>query len=188
MKPIYLTTLFFAALLSGLSFAAKKAKKVVEEVTGVNYKVKSGKVSWTAVGNPGFLKIDGKGGVPTGSAKLAGGVLTGSFEVQLKAYKTGIDLRDTHMKEKYLEVDKYPRAVLDVIVDGYVEGKEITWKGILELKGVKKPAAGTVNVVGKTVKASFKVNLEDYPSIGVPSYLGVTVAKEVDVAVEMELE
>jgi len=53
----------------------------------------------------GFVTVD-----PTdikGSAK-------GRFEVDLATLKTGISLRDQHMREKYLEVDKYPKAIFDL--------------------------------------------------------------------------
>jgi polyisoprenoid-binding protein YceI len=36
------------------------------------------------------------------------------FEVDLASLKTGIDMRDTHMREQYLEVAKYPKAVFEL--------------------------------------------------------------------------
>jgi polyisoprenoid-binding protein YceI len=36
------------------------------------------------------------------------------FEVDLASLKTGIDMRDTHMREQYLEVAKYPKAIFEL--------------------------------------------------------------------------
>lgn len=36
------------------------------------------------------------------------------FEVDLATLKTGIDMRDTHMREQYLEVAKYPKAIFEL--------------------------------------------------------------------------
>ena len=39
------------------------------------------------------------------------GTARASFEVDLASLKTGIGMRDGHMREQYLEVEKYPKAV-----------------------------------------------------------------------------
>jgi polyisoprenoid-binding protein YceI len=36
------------------------------------------------------------------------------FEVDLATLKTGIDMRDTHMREQYLEIDKFPKAIFEL--------------------------------------------------------------------------
>jgi polyisoprenoid-binding protein YceI len=43
----------------------------------------------------------------TGSAR-------GKIEVYLNGLKTGISLRDTHMREQYLETDKYPKTTFEI--------------------------------------------------------------------------
>jgi polyisoprenoid-binding protein YceI len=50
----------------------------------------------------GFIEVDT--GDITGTAKAA-------FEVDLASLKTGIGMRDGHMRDQYLEVEKYPKAV-----------------------------------------------------------------------------
>ena len=76
--------------------------------------VKKGDVKFTAVGKPGFLKIRGesKGQFPKGSIKIEKDSVTGEFDFDLKNLDTGIELRNTHMKDKYLEVAKFPSAKL----------------------------------------------------------------------------
>jgi polyisoprenoid-binding protein YceI len=39
------------------------------------------------------------------------GTAKGGFEVDLASLKTGINLRDKHMREQYLETDKYPLVI-----------------------------------------------------------------------------
>ncbi len=50
----------------------------------------------------GFIEVDLENFSETASAK---------FEVDLASIKTGIGMRDTHMREQYLETDKFPKAV-----------------------------------------------------------------------------
>ena len=117
----------------------------------------------------------------------------GSLAVDLRALDTGIGLRNDHLREKYLEVDKgagYDKAVLsDIDLKGLnpdaPEGKG-SFTGSLTLHGVKKTVTGPVEVrktgSGLRVKASFPVNLPDY-NIPEPRYLGVGVKNTVQVEV-----
>jgi polyisoprenoid-binding protein YceI len=117
----------------------------------------------------------------------------GSLAVDLRTLDTGIGLRNDHLREKYLEVDKgagYDKAVLsDIDLKGLnpdaPEGKG-SFTGSLTLHGVKKTVTGPVEVKttgsGLRVKASFPVNLPDY-NIPEPRYLGVGVKNTVQVEV-----
>ena len=112
--------------------------------------------------------------------------------VKLDAFATGIELRDRHMKEKYLETAKYPTASLEVdkgrlqlpagsAVSAAVEGK-------LTLHGVTRPVRVSYRADGDPKNAkvigSMHINMKDF-KIEVPSYLGVTVKPNVDVDVKM---
>jgi len=136
-----------------------------------------GTASWQATGNPGMVKIDGEGGLVTGTVTRDGGKVAGTFECPLKDFQTGIDTRDHHMREKYLDTAKFPVAqlVLDPLA---ATGGD--WTGKLTLKGVTKPVKGTAKITGSAVDATFSIQLADYP-IGVPSFLGVTVAQDVTI-------
>jgi len=144
-------------------------------------------VNWTAVGTPGFLRINGAGGAAEGKLEAADGKVSGELTVQLADYTTGLDLRDHHMKEKYLDVAKYPAAKLVLASQPYAEGKESTISGDLTIKDVTKAVKITFTATGKNVQAKFKINIKDYPSIGVPAHLGITVADEVEVLVDAKL-
>jgi len=117
----------------------------------------------------------------------------GSLAVDLRTIDTGIALRNDHLKEKYLEVDKaagYEQAVLsDVVLQGLnadaPTGKG-SFTGSLMLHGVKKTVTGPAEIrqagTGWRVRASFPVNLPDY-NIDKPRYLGVGVKDTVQVSV-----
>jgi polyisoprenoid-binding protein YceI len=152
-------------------------------------KAQDSTVRFLATGKPGFLKIDGEGAHVEGQARIAAGKVTGTFLVALDELHTGIDLRDEHMKAKYLETGKFPKAqlVLDPTPVDLAAGKqERPFTGKLTLKGVEKPVQGTLTLEpsDSSVKgdATFEIKLSDYP-IGVPSHLGVSVAETVKIEV-----
>ncbi|MCZ2244207.1 YceI family protein, partial [Neisseria meningitidis] len=66
-------------------------------------------VIFEGVGNPGFLTIEGKGGKVKSTMEVKDRKTSGTFEVELKDFDTGLSLRNSHMKDKYLEVSKYPK-------------------------------------------------------------------------------
>ena len=112
--------------------------------------------------------------------------------VKLDGLATGIDLRDRHMKEKYLETGKYPVAILEVdkaklrfpegnAVNGTTEGK-LTLHGVSKAVKVSYKADGDKNQA--KVEGSMRINMKDF-KIDVPSYLGVTVKPNVDVEVKL---
>ena len=119
--------------------------------------------------------------------------LDGSLAVDLHTLDSGISLRNEHLRQQYLEVDKapgYEQAVLtDIELQGLnrdaPQGKG-SFTGSLALHGVTKPVAGAVEVrkggAGLQVKASFPVRLSDY-AIAEPRYLGVGVKDTVQVNV-----
>lgn len=142
--------------------------------------------AFVAVG-PAGLKIEGKTS-ELDVAEVDGSVKVG---VPLANLDTGISLRNKHMREKYLEVAKYPRAELTVDKSSLklpADGAEVagTANGTMTIHGQSKPVMvqyvarrsnGTYAVTGTT-----RLNIKDY-GIEVPSYLGATVKPEVDVSV-----
>ena len=131
------------------------------------------------------------GMLTTSTARPSG--FDGSLAVDLRTIDTGIALRNDHLKEKYLQVDKgagYEQAVLsDVVLQGLnadaPTGKG-SFTGSLMLHGVKKTVTGPAEIrqagTGWRVRASFPVNLPDY-NIDKPRYLGVGVKDTVQVSV-----
>jgi polyisoprenoid-binding protein YceI len=113
--------------------------------------------------------------------------------VDLRTLDTGISLRNTHLRDNYLEVNKGPgydqATVSEIDLKGLnpdaPQGKG-SFTGALTLHGVKKAVTGPVDVRqaggGLQIKASFPINLSDY-SIAAPRYMGVGVKNTVQVQV-----
>lgn len=156
----------------------------------------TGAVEFNAIGRPSALKIHGKGSSPKGSLILEGSAASGSLSFDLESLDTGIKLRNEHMKTKYLEVEKYAQATLTVTKlsipdalrseNGKVE--KVPFQGVLSLHGVQKPVSGFATV-GRasnqmTIAADFGIKTSDF-AINTPSFAGITMAEDVQVAVQL---
>jgi len=178
MRNLYQQLLVVAAIVS-LALVPADVEATLTRTGAPN-------VSFTALG-PGGLRIVGKTADLT--VQEAEGELT--IRVQLAGLETGIALRDKHLKEKYLEVQKYPEAELKVArsalrvpeADGSVQGDAT---GTLRLHGKSKsePFHYQVKRAGSDyqVVGALHLNVRDF-DITVPSYLGVTVKPDVTVDV-----
>jgi polyisoprenoid-binding protein YceI len=152
----------------------------------------AGSVEFVATGWPSALKIHGKGTGPAGTLTVTDHDVTGSVAVDLASLQTGISLRDRHLKEEYLQVDRYPQARLTLShldISRLPEGAAfaavaIPFEGTLLLHGVEKPVSGQAKVSRNdsriAVSAQFSITLGDF-GVGVPKYMGITVAEKVDV-------
>lgn len=76
--------------------------------------LKEGGMEFVAIGRPAMIRIKGEGPKPEGNLSISDGNVSGKLLLALDKLKTGIDLRDTHMKDKYLETKKYPQAELTI--------------------------------------------------------------------------
>ncbi len=101
--------------------------------------------------------------------------------VNLKNVQTGIGMRDTHTK-KYLEVEKYPEAVLVSAT-----GKDGKGEGIVRIHGVEKKVAGTYKIEGSNLVAEFPIKISDF-NIGPIKYTVVSVDDNAKVNVVVPLK
>jgi polyisoprenoid-binding protein YceI len=142
-------------------------------------------VSFVASG-PAGMTIEGS----TSDLELADEGDTIVITVALANLTTGIGLRDKHMKEKYLEVPRFPSATLRVARSSL----RIPAAG--DKVGLDVPSSVTLHGQTKTVtvhyeakrdgsslesRGTFRINMGDF-GIVVPSYLGVTVKPDVEVS------
>ena len=161
-----------------------------------------GEVSFTALATHA-IHIDGKGDGPSGTLQLkpqgANILINGSLAFLIDSLKTGISMRDRHMKEKYLETGKYSEARLtlkdfstsaDVLGEG---DQSFAFTGMLFLHGLEKEVKGQINTHRNAGAASevviatnFKIKLTDF-AVSVPSFAGITVADEVDIKVQFKV-
>jgi polyisoprenoid-binding protein YceI len=117
----------------------------------------------------------------------------GDLTVDLRTLDTGIGMRNDHMREQYLEVEKgdgFDKAVLSDVHLGEVDAETFqgrtTFTGTLRLHGTTRRITGAADVrrAGSSVRveAAFPVTLADF-GIPKPQYLGVGVKGEVQVKV-----
>jgi polyisoprenoid-binding protein YceI len=117
----------------------------------------------------------------------------GEVVLDLASVDTGIALRNEHLREKYLQVQKgagYDRAVLSAIVLADATGPEFEGKsaftGTLLLHGVSHAVSGAAEFrrvpQGVRVDASFPLVLIEH-GVEPPMYLGVGVASKVMVKI-----
>jgi polyisoprenoid-binding protein YceI len=156
----------------------------------------TGSVAFHAVGRPSAIKINGTGAAPKGAITWGSdGKVAGELTLDISSLDTGISMRTNHMKEKYLEVDKFPQsklALTEVSLPATDFGKDfsessVPFKGTLTLHGVSKPVTGTAKIEQKgknvSVHAEFTIKISDY-AIAIPVFAGITVADEVSLVVE----
>ena len=180
----FLTTSLVVSSLAAFAMSAFAA----------DLKLSKGHVEFLAIGKPSAIKIRGKGDALQSSAlQFKDGKLSGHFVFDLSSLDTGIDMRNEHMKEKYLEVGKYKNAELELtpldfaqdICKTDVKQDHTAFAGTLKLHGVEKPVKGEFDMKPGHSQASFNLNLTDY-KIEIPVYLGIKVADQVATTVELD--
>lgn len=179
-------TPLFTSLALGVALLAPASADAAMRVDG------KPKVSFFAVGSPGFLDIEGVTSAMT--ATDDGTRLT--FTVPMESVKTGIDFRDSHMNEHYVETAKFPNATLslpraDVKWPANVgETADGTVKATFNVHGQDQAVDVGYNVAktktGYRVKAKFNFDTAR-SGIAIPSYLGVTVDPKMKAEVTTDL-
>lgn len=162
-------------------------------------KLTEGSVKFLAKGKPSAIRIHGTSPTIQGSAQVKGLQVQGEFEVPVDSLDTGIGLRTSHMKEKYLEAAKFPKALFQIKemklpspleINNY-SAEDIPLTGLLTLHGVQRPILAKASVRSQDGKINanvrFPVTLSGH-SITIPTYLGITVTDEVEVEVNLNTE
>ena len=180
----------FTILSASFSFAAEK----------YNLSQQSSTVEFQAVGKPSMLKINGTGGKLIGNIEIELNHILGEFKVVLSDLTTGIELRDKHMKEKYLEVSKFPEASFNIskiaLPTNFLTERKVfsavPFEGKMKIKNMEKDIAGTADVdttdiTQIKVSTEFKTGISQY-QIDIPTYLGIKVADEVIIKTSMNLK
>jgi len=192
-----ITTLFLAQVI-----AAAPTKFLLQSRDGRNViKFVSKAPLETIEGVTG--KIDGTIEADLSDAMTA----AGQFEVDLTTVKTGIEMRDGHMREQYLHTDSFPKATFKLtkvtkagakaLADG--QTVEITADGELTIHGVTKPVSvsGTVTYMKESeqtqarlpgdllhVDISFPILLSDF-NVERPKFVLLKVSDKVNIVVDV---
>jgi polyisoprenoid-binding protein YceI len=113
------------------------------------------------------------------------------FSIPIKEFKFDKSLMQEHFNDKYMESDRYPKAIfqgkfLNLNLDGKGE-QNVRALGKLTMHGVTREidVPGTVEIASNLLlaRATFLVKLKDY-KIKVPQLLWNNIAQEVKITVE----
>ncbi len=155
------------------------------------YQMQQGLVEFAALGKPAFIKINGRGQGLSGAVTESESTLSGVIEFQLDTLNTGIDLRDEHMKKRYMQTHLYPKAVLRLMglnLPADLE-KPFPFQGRLELRDVIKGIEGLARVKAEgdlhRIEAEFSIKISEF-GIDVPSFQGITVTEDVKIKVHAQ--
>ncbi len=121
----------------------------------------------------------------------------GPVRVRLDVLDTGIGLRNIHLREKYLEVERgeaFREAVLTAVELGEpfppgARGHKTRFAGLLSLHGVERRVEGEAELTRREgrlrVEAEFPLSLADF-EVPPPRYLGVGVRDELRITVTFD--
>ena len=121
----------------------------------------------------------------------------GQLRVRLDSLDTGIELRNRHLRETYLEVGRgepFREAVLTAVelaepVPPGVRDHESAFRGLLSLHGMERRVEGEARLLRRggwvRVEAEFALSLAEF-AIPPPRYLGVGVRDEVRITVTFD--
>lgn len=156
----------------------------------------SGEVTFDAIGRPSMLKIHGVGKGPKGKATIHQDLFSGEFTFELDSLDTKVEMRNRHMKEKYLETAKFPVAKLVIrpspIKPGFGSSgfsEAADFEGTLSLHGETHPLGGKLQIKTESGKlqliGNFELKISGF-NIPTPGYAGITMAEDVKVQATAE--
>ena len=175
MKKVLSCSLLLVAATAAFAADAKLARS---GDAAVHFNA-SGPAGFKIVGTTSELNTDGDDNV----VKIV---------VSLANLTTGIALRDKHMREKYLQVQTYPTATLEIpraAIKFPAAGTEAAGdaQGTLTIHGQSRPTTAHYSARRNgdvfAVKGTMHVNIRDF-GIDVPTYMGVTVKPDIDIDVQ----
>lgn len=159
----------------------------------------SSQTQFIAIGKPAMLRIKGEATNLNSLLQVENNFISGELQLELRNLQTGIEIRDSHMKEKYLEVGKYPLTKLKLenlelpnkLDQIHSKSDEKKFSGKLTLHGVTKEVDGTYFLEPESqnikVNAQFNINLSDF-RIDIPSYAGIKVADKVEILTSLTIK
>ncbi|AUN97660.1 hypothetical protein C0V70_05930 [Bacteriovorax stolpii] len=162
---------------------------------------KNSAVEFMAIGSPSAIKIKGEKAKVDGVVQIENNKLQAILKVDLNSFETGMEMRDEHMKENYLQTDRPENKIaqleiknLSIPTEYWKNNKELNldFIGDLTLHNVKKSIVGKIILSpykdNSTINTTseLKVKLSEY-KIEIPSFAGITVAEDVNITVKLPL-
>jgi len=155
--------LFTALLLVSFNVFAEEALNATVRLTPAgSFQVKTDKISGKV-------------------SKKDGGYTSDKLWVKVKSLKTGIDLRDKHLKER---LNYKTNSKIEVTKMSAKNGKG---KALFEMNGIKKPISFTYTAKETALTASFKINLQDF-KVKDLKYMGVGAKDIVEINASAKIE
>jgi len=197
----WLTALFAVALIGATALSGSVDAQSLKGST-YYFGTHPARTTITFVSEADLETIHGVTNTVGGSMKLdkTGKHASGDLRVGVKSLKTGIPLRDEHLRSaNWLDVRKHPYIRLAVVsADMQPDGKSWKFKARITIKGVTKNIETTADVrvfperIGKAlgagswlrVRTSFAVRLSDF-GIQIPQMVGAKVSKTWQVGVDL---
>lgn len=150
------------------------------------------KVSFFATGSPGFMSIEGVSSTMT----LTDDGTRLTFSVPMATVDSGIPLRDEHMNNNYVQIDKYPDAVIDLAKADVAwpaevgKSADVTVKANFTIHGMTHPTTVTATVTktktGFKVKGRFDYDVNAY-AIVIEPYMGISFDPKMYATVNVDL-
>ncbi len=118
------------------------------------------------------------------------------FEVDLNTLDTGIGLRNRHMRENYLETDKFPRTYYKGKIVSVQKMSENTYQvqaeGMMFIHGVEKPLSVTGTISREEeglfrIQTAFEIKLSDY-KIKIPSLMFFKIDERMQLELDFYVE
>lgn len=117
------------------------------------------------------------------------------FEVILSSLDTGIGLRNRHIRENYLETDKYPithfsRKIIKAESISDEQGYKVQVAGKIYLHGVDRPLEVNGTLLGDEnnyqIRTKFIVKLSDF-NIEIPSIMFYKIDEAMDLELDFQI-
>lgn len=156
-------------------------------VTGQKYTTEKSSITFysdAAIEDIKAVNSKGSSMINTSTGEIA-------FSIPIKEFEFEKALMQEHFNEKYLESDKYPKAIFMGKLEGFTYEqtgeKQVTARGRLTIHGVTKEieVPGKIEIREERIyaQANFTVRLEDY-KIKIPQLLWQNIAEEVEVTID----
>jgi len=116
------------------------------------------------------------------------------FEVDLNSLDTGIGMRNRHMRDNYLETDKFPYATytgkLDKVTREADGGFLVASSGVLSIHGTEKPYTFECRISQEDstyrIQCEFPVSLPDF-GIKVPSLMFLKINEKIELKLDFHV-
>jgi len=181
MKRVYILAVLIWSVLSSTLCTSVLAQSFVTDKGKIEFISKASLETFTGTSNAlnGLVDLEKR---------------TIDFYIDLNTLRTGIALRDEHMRETYLETKKYPFAEFTGTLSGYNPARKDTQNvvvvGDFTIHGVKKARTipGRLFVAANHiyVEARWDVKLSDH-NIAIPKVLFLKLADQQDVRMQAQL-